>query len=112
MVTARSAAPLPAAAIAVLTEATLFEPFESPAEVLATAVFERFPAVLGKPTRVIVALAPGARSPRWAVTTPPEFETEPTLDDAETKVRPEGNASVSVAAVAVLLPLRLVTVIV
>ena len=68
--------------------------------------------MVGKPTIVMVALAPGAKSPKLPVTTPPEVDTLPVLEVAETNVRPGGKASLIVVAVATFVPLLLVTVIV
>jgi hypothetical protein len=90
----------------------LFPTLTSPADVLAAAVLAKLPATVGSPTTVMVALAPGARSPRFAVTTPPEVDMLPVLEVAETSVNPAGKASLRVAAVAVFVPLLLVTVIV
>ena len=91
---------------------TLLVKLVSPALVLTEAVIARLPATDGKPTIVLVALAPGAKSPKFGETTPPEAATEPVLEVAEISVNPVGKASVNVAAVAVFVPLLLVTVIV
>lgn len=96
----------------VVALAVLFDRLMSPAEVLAIAVFVRLAAAEGVATTVIVALAPGAKSPRFAVITPPAFDAVPTVEVAETKVRPAGSGSVKTADVAVLLLLRFFTVIV
>jgi hypothetical protein len=108
LVTETSAGDVPALTV-VEAEAELLARLVSPALVLATAVLVMAPAALGKPTIVIVALAPGARSPKFAVTTPPVVDTLPTLDVAETKVTPAGRASTSWEAVAVLVELLFVT---
>src|SRR5262249_12804178 len=60
-------------------------------------------------TTVTVALAPEARAPSWAVTTPPDCAAVPWLEVAETNVVPAGTTSVSTAAGALLGP-ALVTV--
>jgi hypothetical protein len=112
LLTDKSAAPVPALLIVVFAVDVLFAKFTSPADVLATAVFARLPAAVGRPTIVMVALAPGAKSPKLPVTTPPEVDTLPVLEVAETSVKPVGNTSLMVVAVAVFVPLLLVTVIV
>jgi hypothetical protein len=111
-VTASSAALAPAALIGVTTVDVLLLTFVSPDVLLTAAVLLIEPATVGRPTTVIVALAPGARSPRLAEITPPVVDTVPVLEVAETSVNPAGNASVKVAPVAAFVELVLVTVMV
>ena len=67
------------------------------------------PTAVGTTTMVLVAVPPGARSPRSKVTVLPDWLTVPAVVVAEMKDTPPGNVSVIVTAVDVAAP-TLVTV--
>ena len=83
-VTARSAELEPAALTVVVAVAELLLRSESPELVVAEAVLEIVPALLGVTVMVTVARRAAAIVPSEPVTTPPVWLTEPWLDVADT----------------------------
>src|SRR5438270_447345 len=88
--------------------AVLLSGFRSVSLAVTLAVLVMVPVVVGWTTIVTVAAAPPNMPPRLAVTTPPDWLTDPWLVVAETNVTPAGRESVATTPVASLGPLLVI----
>ena len=83
------------------TDALLFSVLGSDSLALTVAVLLIVPAVVGVTTMVTPTVAALATLPRLHVTVPPAWLQFPCAEDAETKVTPAGNVSLTVTPLAV-----------